>query len=87
MASAQSTPGVPAWRERTHIVYDGETGAILHVHHSVEFEGAAPPLETAEARALRWAGSKPGARVVEVDRSEPTRGRTVDVTTGRLARQ
>ena len=84
MAKAQATPGVPAWRERTHLVYDGATGAILHVHHSVEFESAAPEAETAEARALRWAGSRSGAKVVEVDRAQSTRGRRVDVATGKL---
>ncbi len=84
MAKPQSTPGVPAWRERTHLVYDGATGAILHVHHSVEFEGAAPQAESAEARALRWAGPRPGAKVIEVDRAQTTRGRRIDVATGKL---
>ena len=81
---AQSTPGVPTSREQTHVVYDEASGVILHVHHSVAFEGAAPSAGTPEARALRWAGSKPGAKVVEVDRHETTRGRRVDVATGKL---
>ena len=63
----QSTPGTPVARARAYVVFDAQTGAIFHVHHTVEFEAGAPQSESPEARARRWAGAAPHAEVVEVD--------------------
>jgi hypothetical protein len=64
---SQSTPGTPPARARAFVVFDSATGAILHVHHAVEFEGGAPQRETPHDRARRWAGAGPHAEVIEVD--------------------
>ena len=86
MATAQATCGAPAHRERAHVVHDAATGAILHVHHTVEFEGGAPHAETPVDRALRHAGSPAGAKVIEVDPAEVGRHRSsrVDVASGKI---
>ncbi len=85
MNASQATPGVPASRERAHVVHDAD-GSILHIHHSVEFEGGAIHAESPEERALRLAGSPAGARVIEVDPAEVNRrgDKRVDVASGRL---
>ncbi|MEO8813172.1 MAG: hypothetical protein ABI376_09715 [Caulobacteraceae bacterium] len=82
----QSTPGVPASRARTHVVHDKATGAILHVHHTVEFEGGAAQAEAPEDRALRLARAGSEAAVVEVDPAEVDHRRSIriDPETGRV---
>ncbi len=79
MKNAQATPGTPKHGSRAHVVYDTATGSILHVHHTVEFEGGAPVTERPETRAKRMAGSRPGAEVVEVDPSEVNHRRPIKV--------
>ncbi len=76
---SQSTPGVPAARETAHVVYDAATGAILHVHHSVTFEGAAAHRESHHDRARRHAGAGPDAPVIDVDPAEVNHRRPVRV--------
>ena len=77
----QSTPGGPVARARAHVVFDAATGAILHVHHTIEFEGGAPQHETPEDRALRMAsvGADIDAEVVEVDPAEVNHRRPVKI--------
>lgn len=82
MQSAQSTPGTPKPRARAHVVYDKTSGSILHVHHTIEFEGGAPVEEAPEARALRMAGSRDGADVVEVDPAEVNHRRPIRIDPG-----
>ncbi len=79
MNTAQATPGTPRHRARAHIVYDRASGSILHVHHTIEFEGGAPAEETPAARAMRMAGSRDGADVVEVDPDEVDHRRPIRV--------
>jgi hypothetical protein len=57
---------------RAHVVYDTATGEILHVHLTVVFPHGAPPRESPEAQALRFAGKRAGANagVIEVDPAE-----------------
>jgi hypothetical protein len=62
----QSTPGGPVATARAFVVFDALTGAILHVHHVVEFEGGAPHAEAPQDRARRLAGVD-SAEVIEVD--------------------
>lgn len=67
----QSTPGTPAAKSRAYVVYGGKTGAILHVHYTVEFDGGAPQTEGPRDRALRMAGAaadpSADAQVIELD--------------------
>jgi hypothetical protein len=42
---------------RSFIVYDRATGAVLHVHHAVEFETRIAGQEAHESRARRFAGA------------------------------
>ena len=79
MKSAQATPGTPKHRARAHVVYDRMTGSILHVHHTVEFEGGTPVTEPHETRALRMAGSRDGAGVVEVDPADVNHRRPIRI--------
>ena len=82
MNTPQATPGTPAHRARAHVVYDKATGSILHVHHTVEFEGGTPVAESPAMRALRMAGSRPGAEVIEVEPSEVNHRRPIRVDPG-----
>ncbi|HLZ82211.1 MAG TPA: hypothetical protein VKQ54_01505 [Caulobacteraceae bacterium] len=77
----QSTPGTPAARSRAHVVFDATTGAILHVHYTVEFEGGAPQSEDPKDRARRLAslGVDVDAEVVEVDPSDVNHHRPVKI--------
>jgi hypothetical protein len=75
---------------KAYVVYDRQTGDVLHIHHSVTFPHAHPTGESPETRALRLAGRKAGsnAAVLEVDPTEidhrhPIR---VDVAHGRVVR-
>jgi hypothetical protein len=73
---------------RAHVVYERETGKVLHVHHSVTF-GRDPEEGSAEDRARRWAGaSGAGAEVIEVDPAEVSgrRGFRVDPARRRIVR-
>ena len=76
---SQSTPGTPLAKARAFVVFDAATGAILHVHHTVEFEGGAPQHETPEERARRFAGAGPHAEVIEVDPAAVNHGRPVEI--------
>lgn len=78
---SQSTPGVPVARERAHVVYDQATGAILHVHHSVTFDGGAAHAESHHARARRYAGAGADAPVIDVDPAEVNHRRPIRVDT------
>jgi hypothetical protein len=53
---------------RCYVVYEKETGDVIHIHHSVEFQNGPPVQEDAVKRARRLAG-KAGAHaeVIEVD--------------------
>jgi hypothetical protein len=77
----QSTPGGAVARTRAHVVFDATTGAILHVHHTVEFEGGAPQSEAPEDRARRMAsvGADIDAEVVEVDPSDVNHHRPIKI--------
>jgi hypothetical protein len=79
----QSTPGGPLARARAHVVFDGKTGAILHVHHTVEFEGGAPQGEAPQDRARRLASlgadADPDAEVIEVDPADVNHHRPVKI--------
>lgn len=76
---SQSTPGTPLARARAFVVFDAATGAILHVHHTVEFEGGAPQREAPQDRALRLAPAGPHAEVIEVDPAAVNHGRPVKI--------
>jgi len=76
---SQSTPGTPVARARAHVVFDATTGAILHVHHSVEFQGGALQSEAPEDRALRLARAGPHAEVIEVDPAAVNHRRPVKI--------
>lgn len=74
----------------THVVYDRKTGAIVHVHHTVNLKGAANPfsLHSAAERARETAktlghdlAKLETMRVEEFDGRTPSR---VDVKTKRL---
>ena len=78
---SQSTAGRPVARARAHVVFDAATGAILHVHHTIEFEGGAPQREAPEDRARRMAsvGADVDAEVIEVDPAEVNHRRPVKI--------
>jgi len=86
---SQSTPGVPVARELAHVVYDRFTGAILHVHHSVTFDGGASHTESHHARARRHAGVDADAPVIDVDPAEVNHRRPirVDPVTGAIVQE
>jgi hypothetical protein len=75
----QSTPGTPAARSRAYVVFDAATGAIFHVHHTVEFEGGVPQREAAEERVRRLIRPGPSVEVIEVDPAEVNHRRPVRV--------
>ena len=56
---------------RAHVVYDRNSGKVLHVHETVTFPNGGTPAEAPEARALRLSGAagRPDVEVVEVDPS------------------
>jgi hypothetical protein len=69
-STPQTTDGRLKSEAQAYVVYDGTTGEILHIHHSVTFPHGAPPREKPEARARRFAGKKCGANT-EVLKVEP----------------
>jgi hypothetical protein len=78
---SQSTPGTPLATARAFVVFDAATGAILHVHYAVEFEGGAPQSEAPEDRARRMAsvGADVDAEVIEVDPADVNHRRPVKI--------
>lgn len=71
-STSQSTDNRIVSTSRAYVVYDGTTGQVLHIHHSVTFAHGAPVREDAAARARRLAGNKAGtnAEVLEVEPAE-----------------
>jgi hypothetical protein len=67
----QSTSAV-ASRARSFIVYDRKSGAVFHVHHTVEFATGLVSRESHESRARRLSGATVGdiAAVLEVSTDE-----------------
>ncbi len=65
---------------RAHVVYDGKTGEVLHIHHTVSHDEASSHEEP-HARALRHAGKRAGANaeVIEVESREVSHGRPIRV--------
>jgi hypothetical protein len=58
VAGSENDPAVSSWAEsaHAHVVYDGQTGAIIHIHGSTTFGGAeGRPQEEDEERALELA--------------------------------
>jgi hypothetical protein len=60
--------------ETTHVVYDAESGAILHIHRATTFRGAErPPEHQDEERAVdlaRRSGHEGELRALPVDTRE-----------------
>jgi hypothetical protein len=78
--ASQSTSAEIVSKTRSFIVYDRVTGAVLHVHHAVEFANGMAGLETHESRARRFAAAKPAevSDILEVstdhfDQAKPMR--------------
>jgi hypothetical protein len=68
-------------KSRSYVVYDRNTGDILHVHHQVTFPNRAALREAPEIRARRLAGSKAGtnAEVLEVETAEVDHRRPIRI--------
>jgi hypothetical protein len=81
--------------ERAYVVYDGETGLIVHVHRTLTFQGAeGPPEEDGARMAVEMARQlghdeeHPNLRALSVELAaleEPTRHR-VDLDAMKLVR-
>ena len=84
---AQSTDSEISGTSRAYVVYDGTTGEILHIHHSVTFTSSAAEREDGMARARRLAGRKagPDAQILEVDSAELSHRGQIRVDTARRA--
>jgi len=89
--------GMPDTRElrvvstSTYVVYEKRSGAIVHVHESYTFEGAAEPRDDGPARAILMAGQL-GHRVerleaVNVESFDERVWQRVDPKTRRLVAQ
>jgi hypothetical protein len=71
----------------TSLVYDKKTGAVVHIHQSLQLPGAKPrTAEGVNARALEFAGKASGKKTsemaalsVEVDQLHPDMRYRVDV--------
>ena len=75
--------------EHVHVVYDGKTGEIAHIHRVLTFAGGkATSLEQQAARALELArgfGHRPERlRVLRVDSYDRQLPQRVDVKAGKL---
>jgi hypothetical protein len=83
--SPQGTMNTPPGTSRAYVVHDAG-GKILHIHHSVEFDGGVSLTEGAASRARRLAGSPKDAAVIETDPAEVSRRHPirVDTATGKI---